>query len=191
MTQEPDTPSPDPVPPSSRTDLRLSDTAGDRLVTVVAWVVGLAVIVILAALVAGGVWLIQQQATRFEIKPVEADDRELVEVVPPPIVPEPPPAVTTEDGVVIRNASWVTAPRPEYPRLAQDRGVESGSVQLECRTLVNGLIGSCKVVHETPPGVGFADAAIAAARAGRLRPREVDGVPVEGSIRFTTRFSLR
>ncbi|MGQ3112254.1 MAG: TonB family protein [Brevundimonas sp.] len=99
--------------------------------------------------------------------------------------------MTTEDGVVIRNASWVTAPRPDYPRRAQDQGVESGSVQLECRVLVNGLIGNCTVVHETPPGVGFADAAIAAARASRLRPREVDGVPVEGSIRFTTRFSVR
>lgn len=191
MTQEPDTPSPYPVPPSPRTDLKLSETAGDRLVTIVAWVAGLAVIVVLAALVAGGVWLLQKQETRFEVKPVEPDDRDLVEVVPPPVMPEPPPPVTTEDGVVIRGASWVTAPRPDYPQQAMDRGVESGSVQLECRTLVNGLVGSCTVIHETPPGVGFAEAAIAAARAGRLRPREVDGVPVEGSIRFTTRFSLR
>lgn len=189
MTQEPDTPSPNPVPPSSRTDLRLSDTAGDRLVTIVAWVVGLVLIAALAAVVAGGVWWLQK--TRFDIRPIEQHEQDLVEVIPPPVMPEPPPPVTTEDGVVIRNASWVTAPRPEYPQLAQDRGVESGSVQLECRTLVNGLIGRCTVIHETPPGVGFADAAIAAARASRLRPREVDGVPVEGSIRFTTSFRLQ
>ncbi|MGQ3112255.1 MAG: hypothetical protein ACT6RD_07165 [Brevundimonas sp.] len=66
MTQEPDTPSPNPVPPSSRADLRLADTAGDRLVTIVAWVVGLVLIAALAAVVAGGVWWLQK--TRFDMK---------------------------------------------------------------------------------------------------------------------------
>lgn len=196
MTQEPDTSSPDPVP-ASPTELRLSDSAGDRLVMIVAWVAGLGLITVLAALVAGGVWLIQKQQTRIEVREVGSGEELPVQVIP--MAPEPPPSApppeapttTTEDGVVIRNPTWVSAPRPEYPQRAQDRGVEGGTVQLECRTLANGLVESCRVISETPHGAGFGEAAVAAARASRVRPREVNGVAMEGSIRFTTSFRLQ
>lgn len=186
--QEPDVPSPDPVPPtvtpSMRTELRLAESASDRILTIVAWVAGLVLIIVLAALVATFVWWVQH--TRFELSPVAYEAEERLEVIPVPEVP----VTISEDGVQIRNASWLVSPRPEYPRRAQVRGVESGLVELECLTLVNGLIGSCEVVRETPAGVGFADAAIAAARKSRVRPREVDGVATESIISFKATFRV-
>jgi len=191
MTQEPDAPLSDPVPASLQMEPGRPEKAGDGLVTIAAWVAALALVVILAAAVT--LIAFQLKNTRFEIKPLTYEGEERVEVIPPP-PPEPMPeaqAITTQDGVVIRPPSWLVAPQPEYPRRAARLRVEGGRVQLECRTSSNGRIENCRVISETPPDAGFAEAAVAAALASRVRPREVDGVAVEGSIRFTTNFRLQ
>lgn len=191
MTQEPDAPLSDPVRPSSRTNLRLSETAGDRLVTIVAWVAGLATITVLAALVAGVVWWLQH--TRFDIKQIEYEDQDLVEVVPPPRPSVPPgaPTVTSEDGRVITNATWIQAPRPEFPAKARRRGVENGRVQLDCKVSAEGRIETCVILSEDPADADLSAAAIDAAMRSRLNPRTIDGVATTSRIRFTTNFHLR
>ncbi len=194
MTQKPDRLSPDPVPPSSRTDLRLSDTAGDRLVTVIAWVAGLGLIVGLASLTAFGVHLLQRREARLEVREREYISPPLVQIAPPSQEtprPEPGPPVTGPDGLAISNPGWIVPPRPEFPRQAQRANLESGFVQLDCIATADGRIRACDVVTETPAGAGFAQSAVEAAKAARLRPRTVNGEATGGRIRFSTRFSLR
>lgn len=182
MTQEPGKPSPDPVPPSSRTDLRLSDTAGDRLVTIIAWVVGLVLITALAATVAAGFWWLQK--TRFDMKPVEVvREIETVQTTLPP-----PVEVRNERGDLIVSPRWISAPRPQFPALARKIGVEEGQVRLECVIGVDGRVEACVVLEEAPAGAGFAESAIKAAKAARLSPRTVNGEATKGKIQFPTRF---
>ena len=69
------------------------------------------------------------------------------------------------------------------------RGVREGVVILDCQVQADGRISDCSVVSETPPGMGFAEAAIRATRRARLNRREVARA-VDGRVRFTTRFRL-
>lgn len=85
---------------------------------------------------------------------------------------------------------WVRQPRPDFPWRAAGRGVERGDVVLACTALASGRLDACEVVEETPPGAGFGEAALASTAAARVTPRTADGVPVDGSIRFTIRFRL-
>ncbi|WP_421730701.1 TonB family protein [Brevundimonas sp.] len=94
-------------------------------------------------------------------------------------------------GVVVVPPSWLQAPRPYYPSTAAYRNVEGGRVQMECFVRPDGIIAACIVLNETPPGLGFGRAAIAAARDARLQARTVDGVASPGRIRFTTSFRLQ
>ncbi|CAN5316194.1 hypothetical protein BH10PSE2_BH10PSE2_30120 [soil metagenome] len=92
---------------------------------------------------------------------------------------------------VITNPFWTVRPGGEYPQLAQDRGVESGAVQLECEGLASGQLGACEILSETPTGAGFGEAALAGTRQARLQPRSVDGYQTDFTVRFTVRFLLR
>lgn len=195
MALEPDTPSPDPVPPSPPAESRFSDSTADRLVTIAAWAVGLGLIMALAGLVAFGVHLLQRQDSRLEVREREYTSPPGVLIAPPPPPddprPEPAAPVAGRDGVVITNPSWINPPRPEFPSEAVRAGVEDGFVQLDCLAAADGRIRSCDIVKETPAGAGFARAAIEAARAARLQPRTVNGEATEGRVRFSTRFNLK
>ena len=45
----------------------------------------------------------------------------------------------------------------------------------------NGSLTGCSVVSESPAGAGFGEATIRAASKFRMRPKTVDGAPVEGA----------
>ena len=54
---------------------------------------------------------------------------------------------------------------PFYPQVAVDRRL-NGEAIVRCRLLKNDLLRSCRLVSETPRGVGFGPAAIIMARKG-------------------------
>lgn len=68
------------------------------------------------------------------------------------------------------------------------RGIENGTVVMNCLVNANGSLTDCNVVSETPAGAGFAQAAQAGARRARLSPRTVDGAATNARVVFTTRF---
>lgn len=86
--------------------------------------------------------------------------------------------------------SWAEMPQPDYPSTAASRNIASGRVQMECFVRPDGVIAACIVLNETPAGVGFGRASLAAARDARLNPGSVDGVSKPGRIRFSTSFRL-
>ena len=92
--------------------------------------------------------------------------------------------------VVIVNPAWIVQPSPSFPRLAMEKNVEAGRVELQCPVSAEGIIESCWILSETPTGAGFGQAAVTGAAHGRLRPRTVDGIPVAGMVRFSVNFRL-
>ena len=75
-----------------------------------------------------------------------------------------------------------------YPSEALASGV-SGRVTLRCRPRQNGALGDCESLSETPPGKGFAAAALGLARYHRLNPREVrDLSSGDPTLTFDIRF---
>jgi hypothetical protein len=51
---------------------------------------------------------------------------------------------------------------------------------MQCRVTAAGRLADCVIIEETPPGLGFGEAMLKTARLFRMRPRTVDGHPVEG-----------
>jgi TonB family protein len=94
----------------------------------------------------------------------------------PPIPPE------------IVRVRWLRPPQAEYPALALSRGIEEGRVTLECLATMSGALESCRVLSESPAGVGFGDSALAASAAARVAPTTVDGTPTESRMTFTVRY---
>ncbi len=133
---------------------------------------------------------------RFEVGEVTFEDRvvdlDLIEPIAPPVVPPvAPPAPRTTigpDGEVLRQPVWVVQPRPNFPALALSRGTLSGDVRLRCETLATGEFGACEVLGESPPGAGFAEAALAATRQARVKPYAIDGFETDSAVAFTVRF---
>lgn len=63
-----------------------------------------------------------------------------------------------------------------------------GSADLACKVTADGPVYNCRVVHETPAGLGFGSAARVVVASGEIRARRVDGVIAPGMIRTTVRF---
>jgi protein TonB len=96
---------------------------------------------------------------------------------------------TFDHPVRITNPSWRSQPRPKFPETAP-REVVSASVGLNCILSPQGRATACEIVSETPQGYGFGAAAIEAMiQTARFNPRRVDGVPAEGQVTATVRFS--
>lgn len=155
------------------------------------WVLVIAALVAFAALyLATG---------KFSIREVsysdDAVDLEIIEPRPRPD-PQPRPAAPPPDpeptigpnGEVLRHPVWVRQPAPDFRTLAMRRRVEKGAVVLRCETLATGDFGACEVMSETPPGAGFAEAALASMRQARVKPYSIDGFETDSSIQFTIRF---
>jgi len=78
---------------------------------------------------------------------------------------------------------------PEYPRRAQERGVE-GWVQLEFSITASGTVSDVKVIDAEPKGL-FEDAATKAMLRWKYNPKVVDGRAVERhGLRVVLRFNL-
>ena len=126
------------------------------------------------------------------VPPTPKEDR-IESTIPPgridgPVtIPLPPPPPKPS---VITNPSWSRQPPIEFPERAQSRGIENGTVVLNCLVNQNGSVTDCNIVSEDPSGAGFGSAALAGARRARLSPRTVDGAAVNARVTFTTRFRL-
>ena len=55
-----------------------------------------------------------------------------------------------------------------------------GRATLSCRIRIDTRLEGCRVIDETPPGMGFGQAALAAAVYFRFDPPTRDGIPVDG-----------
>ena len=131
-------------------------------------------------------------------------DVELIEPIPPPpkedriastippgridgpvTIPLPPPPPKPTEIV---NPSWSRQPSGEFPERAMSRGVERGTVVLNCLVAPSGSMSDCRIVSEDPSGMGFGREAINGTRRARLSPRTVDGAATGARVTFTTRF---
>jgi TonB family protein len=98
------------------------------------------------------------------------------------------PAAGAEDAApgTLTRAPAVTVPAtPEYPEAAKAQGL-SGEVVLELDLGADGQVTDARVTR--PAGNGFDEAALAAARALRFSPAELDGAPAAVTIEYRFRF---
>jgi hypothetical protein len=84
---------------------------------------------------------------------------------------------------------WRRRPVPAWPEEA-DAGIRNALVTLSCLVEADGRLRDCRAERETPPGQGFAEAAITAARRGALEPFPGQELVVGGVARFSMGFSL-
>ena len=82
------------------------------------------------------------------------------------------------------------ARRLYYPQNAAMRGI-TGMVVLECIVSAKGAVPNCRVLSETPPGLGFGEAAIQMAGLFKMKPAWKDGVAVDGTVvKIPVKFQL-
>lgn len=77
---------------------------------------------------------------------------------------------------------------PNYPRRAKQAGIE-GFVTMEVTIRPDGTVSNAKVLEADPPRL-FDEAALAAMRRWKFRPKIVDGTPVAQRARQTIEFTL-
>ena len=90
-------------------------------------------------------------------------------------------------------ADWLKKPTPEqlfavWPTEAFKRGV-GGRARISCAVSVRGGLYGCKVLSETPAGMGFGAAAIALTPQFLMKPATRDGKPVEGEVDIPVNFT--
>ena len=96
---------------------------------------------------------------------------------------------------VILNPTWLSQPDAEamsrfYPPGAAAAGIE-GVASIHCVVTINGTLSNCTVASETPPRQGFGNAAKHLAPYFRMKPKTVDGQPVEGAeVTIPIRFRM-
>jgi protein TonB len=93
-------------------------------------------------------------------------------------------------GAVVINPAWISMPHPEFPRVAHDNYTATGFVRLQCTARADGLVDACEVVEETPAGQGFAEEGLKAMALAHMRPRTIDGRPVETRVGLSFQFRL-
>ncbi|MEQ1618799.1 MAG: energy transducer TonB [Terricaulis sp.] len=130
--------------------------------------------------------------------PPQAPTEDAVVVAPIPLQQE---AVLSSDPVsiapltqpvLISDPHWLQRPRGldrYYPVRAREAGIE-GMVSLDCAVTTLGAL-HCVVTAETPPGWGFAGAALRMSGAYRMVPAMREGERVEGRYRMRIPFTLR
>jgi TonB family protein len=87
---------------------------------------------------------------------------------------------------MITNPDWATKPDGAaiaklYPVIAEAY-VLDGRAVVTCEVAAEGLMTNCVASDETPPGIGFSAAVVAAAKSFRMQPKTIDGQPVAGGI---------
>lgn len=85
-------------------------------------------------------------------------------------------AATANPGRTVTRAVLISSPRPRYPDLARQRGID-GSVVVRFKIDARGTVRDAAIEHANPPGV-FDRAALHAIENSRYRPRIEDGKAV-------------
>ncbi|MGZ9114054.1 MAG: energy transducer TonB [Brevundimonas sp.] len=89
-----------------------------------------------------------------------------------------------EPGLIV----WASQPRPDFPSLAMERGLEQAEVRLVCLVAAEGALDDCRILSETPAGAGFGRSAQRSAERARLGLPEDEGSVIGKVISFTIRF---
>jgi len=95
-----------------------------------------------------------------------------------PALPAPPPELI--DPVWLQIASPAMAGKL-FPDAAAKAGLKTGRAVLACQAAQDGSLKGCTVVDETPPGLGFGEAALAISAVMKMNLWTPQGFPVEGA----------
>ncbi len=98
-----------------------------------------------------------------------------VEAAPLQDAPAAVPAVRT----------WEIIPQTTFPSRARRAGVTYGEVALNCRVRLDRRVDRCRIVTETPPGLGLGRAVLQSARGVRLTEAGA-ALAVDGRVTWTT-----
>lgn len=74
------------------------------------------------------------------------------------------------------------------PPQALKAGVGGGKGEVDCLVRVDGALSDCKLVGETPVGLGYGEAALRATALIRMHPATRDGTPFEARVRLPIRW---
>ena len=84
----------------------------------------------------------------------------------------PPPAAASDAPAQVASATPSPAPSRQ------------GHAKLACRVNTDGTLSECRVLDESPKGLGFGAASLRMSRMLRVKPAIRDGKPLAGSIVF-------
>ncbi|MBA4011399.1 MAG: hypothetical protein C0481_05985 [Phenylobacterium sp.] len=105
------------------------------------------------------------------------------------------PGLAAAPPAVVTNPDWLEQPSREdvsnhFPKVAEALGV-SGRAVVTCKVDSYGKLEDCEHGFAQPPELGFGEAALAMSGLFRMKPKLIDGRPVEGGVvRIPIRFSL-
>lgn len=88
--------------------------------------------------------------------------------------------------------AWLVMPTGDvlarvYPSAAAAKGLE-GETALHCAVDVDGYLSDCTVISETPPGMGFGNAALESTGYMRMKPATNYGIPMSSFINVPVHF---
>ena len=95
----------------------------------------------------------------------------------------------------ITHPDWTHIPSGDdvntvYPAVASSLRA-SGRAEMQCEVRTDGKVENCVVVEETPPGLGFGEAALKLSDKFEMRPELIDGKAVGGAkVNIPIRFKM-
>jgi len=88
--------------------------------------------------------------------------------------------------MVISNPEFERVPNgDDYQEYFPDRGLRNninGKVRFQCLVTAKGQLVNCKITSETPADMGFGDATLKIVKQFRVKPKLINGKPVDGGI---------